>query len=138
MGVEPFLVSSSVECFIAQRLVRLICPKCKNKVTPRQEIMRDFGAVDVDISQVTFYEGKGCEFCKFTGYKGRTGIYEFLAVNDQIREMILQRTSSNLIKKKAIELGMRTLRQDGWDKVKRGLTTISEVIRVTQQEELPE
>ena len=138
MGIEPFLVSSSVECFVAQRLVRLICPKCKNKVTPRKEIMKDFGAVDVDISQVTFYEGKGCEFCKFTGYKGRTGIYEFLVVNDQIREMILQRTSSNLIKKKAIELGMRTLRHDGWDKVKKGLTTISEVIRVTQQEELPE
>ena len=132
------MVSSSVECFIAQRLVRLICPKCKTKVSPREEIMKDFGPVDVNISQVAFYEGKGCEFCKFTGYKGRSGIYEFLVINDQIREMVLQRTSSNLVKKKATTLGMRTLRQDGWDKVKKGLTTISEVIRVTQQEELPE
>lgn len=138
MGIEAFLVSSSVECFVAQRLVRLICPKCKTKVLPREEVVKDFGPVDDDISKTTFYEGKGCEFCKFTGYKGRSGIYELLTVTDEIREMVLQKTSSNFIKKKAIQLGMRTLRQDGWDKVKKGLTTISEVIRVTQQEELAE
>ena len=138
MGIEAFLVSSSVECFVAQRLVRLICPKCKTKVLPREEVIKDFGPVDDDISKTTFYEGKGCEFCKFTGYKGRSGIYELLTVTDEIREMVLQKTSSNFIKKKAIQLGMRTLRQDGWDKVKKGLTTISEVIRVTQQEELAE
>ena len=138
MGIEAFLVSSSVECFVAQRLVRLICPKCKTKVLPREEVIKDFGPVDDDISKTTFYEGKGCEFCKFTGYKGRSGIYELLTVTDEIREMVLQKTSSNFIKKKAIQLGMRTQRQDGWDKVKKGLTTISEVIRVTQQEELAE
>lgn len=138
MGIEPFLVSSSVECFIAQRLVRLICPKCKTKIKPPEEVIKEFGISQSDISSVTFYEGKGCEFCKFTGYKGRTGIYEFLVINDEIREMVLQRTSSNLIKKKATQLGMITLRQDGWDKIKKGLTTVSEVIRVTQQEELAE
>ncbi len=138
MGVEPFLVSSSVECFIAQRLVRLICPKCKNLVKPKEEIIKEFALADTDISRINFYEGKGCEFCKFTGYKGRTGIYEFLVINDEMRAMVLQRTSSNLIKKKATQLGMCTLRQDGWDKIKKGLTTVSEVIRVTQQEELAE
>ncbi|MDP2939567.1 MAG: ATPase, T2SS/T4P/T4SS family [Candidatus Omnitrophota bacterium] len=140
MGIEPYLVSSSVECFIAQRLVRLICPECKFQVPVKEqlfkeEILKEFDLADVDLSKLEIFEGKGCEACKFTGYKGRTGIYEFLVVNDAIREMVLQRLPANQIKKKAVSLGMRTLRQDGWQEVTKGITTVSEVIRVTQQEE---
>ncbi len=136
MGIEPYLVSSSVECFIAQRLVRLICPACKYQAQVKPEMLKGFDLENVDLSQLVIFEGKGCEACKFTGYKGRTGIYEFLAVNDAIREMILQRLPANQIQKKAVSaFGMRTLRQDGWEKVLKGSTTISEVIRVTQEEE---
>jgi len=132
MGVEPFLVSSAVECFIAQRLVRLICQECKTQAKPQPEIVEDFGLdKNLDLSKIIIFEGKGCEACKNTGYKGRTAIYEFLMMNDEIREMILTRQPATLISKKAISLGMHTLRQDGWDKIRQGLTTVAEVIRVT-------
>lgn len=133
MGVEPFLVASSVECFIAQRLVRVICPKCKVEKKPDKGILEEFGVKD-DIDKTKVYEGKGCDFCKFTGYKGRTGIYEFLLMYEDIRDLVLQRASSDQIKKKALKLGMHTLRMDGWKKIKQGLTTINEVIRVTEED----
>lgn len=133
MGVEPFLVASSVECFIAQRLVRVICPKCKVEKKPDKGILEEFGVKD-DIDKTKVYEGKGCDFCKFTGYKGRTGIYEFLLMYEDIRDLVLQRASSDQIKKKALKLGMHTLRMDGWKKIKQGLTTINEVIRVTKED----
>jgi type II secretion system protein E len=138
MGVEPFLLSSSLECLIAQRLVRLICPKCKTAVKPKSEILDQIKDVEINLKEVEFYEGKGCEECRFTGYQGRTGIYEVLPITEPIRELILSRASSQHIKQKAISQGMHTLRQDGLQKVMKGLTTLSEVIRVTQQEELPE
>jgi type II secretory ATPase GspE/PulE/Tfp pilus assembly ATPase PilB-like protein len=134
MGVEPYLVSSSVECFIAQRLVRLLCPQCKEPISLNGEILREFGLTERDVRGLTAYGAKGCEACKFTGYRGREGIYEFLIINDTIRELISSRATANQIKSKAIECGMRTLRQDGWEKVTKGLTTPSEVIRVTQEE----
>ncbi|MBU1852459.1 MAG: Flp pilus assembly complex ATPase component TadA, partial [Candidatus Omnitrophica bacterium] len=133
MGIEPYLVASSVECFIAQRLVRLICPQCKVEKKPDGEILRELGVED-DINSVLIYEGKGCEFCKFSSYKGRTAVYEFLPMSEEIREMVLHRSSSDQIKKKALGLGMHTLRMDGWKKIKQGLTTVSEVIRVTEED----
>lgn len=137
MGIEPFLVSSSIECLIAQRLVRLICPKCKAPVKSKAEILSQIKPAELGSRKnVEFYEGRGCEACKFTGYYGRTGIYEILPVTQPIRELILQRASSQQIKQKAVLSGMRTLRQDGLEKVFAGLTTFSEVVRVTQQEEL--
>jgi type II secretion system protein E len=140
MGVEPFLVSSSLECLIAQRLVRCICPKCKVPVKSKEEILREIKRdINLDLKkEIEIYEGKGCEACRFTGYHSRTGIYEILLVTEPIRELVLARASSQQIKQKAISQGMRTLRQDGLQKVLLGLTTYSEVIRVTQQEELPE
>jgi len=137
MGIEPFLVSSSLECIIAQRLIRLICPKCK-AVIPHNDVIykqvkRDLP--ETDIHKIDIFQGKGCEICRFTGYLGRMGIYEVLTVTEPIRELILSRASSQQIKQKAISLGMRTLRQDGLQKVFKGLTTYSEVVRVTQQEE---
>ncbi|KPK39571.1 MAG: hypothetical protein AMJ78_08275 [Omnitrophica WOR_2 bacterium SM23_29] len=136
MGIEPYLVSSSVECIIAQRLVRLICPECKHPVKGKKEVLLELGVNNIP-DEVEIFEGKGCEACKFTGYRGRTGIYEFLVMNNEIREMVLTRTSSDHIKQRAVKLGMRILRQDGVDKVLRGLTTVSEVLRVTPQEEFP-
>lgn len=136
MGVEPFLVASSVIAFIAQRLVRVICPKCKIKIKPESEIVKELGVPPkMGISKVKMFRGKGCEHCRHTGYKGRTAIYEILVVTDQIRELVLKRSSSDQIKRKALSLGMRTLRQDGWEKINMGITTPEEVIRVTQEEE---
>ena len=133
MGIEPYLAASSVECFIAQRLVRLICPQCKVEKKPDKEILKEFGIEDT-VDNVVIYEGKGCEACKFSGYRGRKGIYEILLMNEEIRDLVLRRASSDQIRKKALELGMRTLRMDGWEKIKRGLTTINEVIRVTKED----
>ncbi|MBL7156756.1 MAG: Flp pilus assembly complex ATPase component TadA [Candidatus Omnitrophica bacterium] len=135
MGVEPFLVASSVNAFLAQRLVRVICPECKRESKPDKEILRELEVTKKEALKVKMLEGKGCESCKYTGYKGRTAIYEVLVVTEEIRKVILDRAASDEIKRKAVSLGMHTLRQDGWQKVKMGITTPSEVIRVTQQEE---
>src|SRR3989339_651370 len=135
MGVEPFLVSSSLECLIAQRLVRLVCPNCKVSYQVTKEALRDFN-LGKEQENIEIFKGKGCSLCKFSGYKGRTGIHEVMLMNNALREMVIQKASSQQIKKKAIECGMRTLRQDGWDKIAKGLTTVEEVLRVTQQEEL--
>ena len=137
MGIEPFLVSSSLECLIAQRLVRRICQKCKTPLKSKNEILLQMK--DIEVTPGTeLFEGKGCEACRFTGYHGRTAIYEILTLSEPIRKMILARASSQQIKQKGVSLGMRTLRQDGLKKVLMGLTTYSEVVRVTQQEELLE
>jgi len=138
MGIEPFLVSSSLGCLIAQRLVRLICPKCKIELKPQKEVLSRIKDVKLPESEMRFYEGKGCEYCRWTGYRGRTGIYEILTITESIRELILSRASSQQIKHKAISQGMRTLRQDGLHKLFKGLTSFAEVLRVTQLEELRE
>ena len=135
MGVEPFLISSSLECLIAQRLVRLVCPNCKVSYQVTKEALRDFN-LGKEQENIEIFKGKGCSLCKFSGYKGRTGIHEVMLLNNALRELVIQKASSQQIKWKAIECGMRTLRQDGWDKIAKGLTTVEEVLRVTQQEEL--
>jgi len=136
MGVEPYLVSSSVLCFIAQRLVRLLCPHCKIPTAITQDMLTEFGLKAADVANLTVYEAKGCEACGLTGYQGRQAIFEFLVMNEEMRALILQKISSVQIKNKAAQLGMRTLRQSGWDKIRQGLTSPSEVIRVTQEEDL--
>jgi type II secretion system protein E len=135
MGVEPFLVTSTVECFIAQRLVRVICPECKHPVKIKQEVLREIGMTQAAMSNASAYEGKGCEACKNTGYRGRTAIYEMLVMHEPIRELVLRRASADEIRKKALALGMKTLRQDGLEKVLQGITTLSEVMRVAESEE---
>jgi general secretion pathway protein E len=135
MGVDPFLVVSSVECFIAQRLVRLICTKCKKAdkrdISPeiRKELLGMKPDLDKDFKIST---GEGCEECSHSGFKGRTGIHEFLGLNRLIKELIMKKSSADDIKQAAIQNGMVTLRQDGWMKVTQGLTTIDEILRVTQ------
>jgi type II secretion system protein E len=129
MGIEPYLVASSVECIIAQRLVRLICPECKHAITDKKAVAR-LGAGNIP-DDALIYEGKGCDKCKFTGFRGRTAIYEFIVMNDEIRHLVLSRASADQIKKKAVAMGMVTLRQDGINKVLKGLTTVGEVMRVS-------
>lgn len=137
MGVEPYLISSCVECIIAQRLVRLICPDCKQKIDPSKALLKEIGVRELP-KDVVLYEGKGCEKCKHSAYRGRTAIYEILVITDPLRDLIMQRVPANIIKKKAQEQGMRTLRQDGWQKIIEGITTIPEVLKVTQEETVVE
>jgi type II secretory ATPase GspE/PulE/Tfp pilus assembly ATPase PilB-like protein len=138
IGIEPYLVASSIEAFIAQRLVRLICPKCKeeDKDAPYNLKYKIAKELALPLEEVKIYKGRGCDSCNFTGFVGRTGIYEILLIDEVIRDLIIKRTSSEEIKKTAINRGMRTLAQDGWQKVVRGLTTPSEVMRVVSEEEV--
>ncbi|MDD5428356.1 MAG: ATPase, T2SS/T4P/T4SS family [Candidatus Omnitrophica bacterium] len=132
IGIEPYLIASSVNAFIAQRLVRTICKNCKEPVKMKND---KFKAEGVTLGkEITVYRGKGCKACNNTGYMGRTGIYEILLVNEEIKKLIVQKTSSDVIKEKAAELGMHTLLQDGWTKILSGATTIEEIIRVIQLE----
>lgn len=134
IGVEPYLIASSVECFIAQRLVRLLCSHCKHATPLTDNIRRDFDLNSASVVPSVIYEAVGCPKCRMSGYTGRQAISEFLMLNDDIRSMILKRTSSGEIQKAAIAAGMKTLRQQGWEKVCLGLTSPSEVLRVTQND----
>jgi len=131
MGVEPFLVSSSCMGIIAQRLVRKICPKCKEAYKPSENLLKGLN-INTDGRDFTFYRGKGCRHCKDTGYKGRIGIFELLTLDDEIRDMILGKASTSHIRKVALKKGMKSLRHDGIIKVINGITTVEEVIRATQ------
>ena len=135
MGIEPFLVASSVEAVMAQRLVRTICPKCKQEQEVERSYIKKIGFPQEEIDSAKFWHGAGCEECRQLGYQGRTGIYEILIVKESIRPLIMNRAPASTIAQRAIEDGMRTLRVDGWKKVKAGMTTIEEVLRVTQTEE---
>lgn len=131
IGVKPFLVASSTRAIMAQRLVRRICEKCKEEVKATDAELRLLGPLADQFAGATLYKGKGCSECRFTGYKGRLGIFEIFVVNDEVRHMIYQRVSAAELRAKARELGMRTLREDGLRKVIAGITTLSEVFRVT-------
>ena len=132
MGIDPFLITSSVEMFVAQRLVRKICSQCKEpSKTPLGKTQLAGLPRGFDSSKPVF-RGKGCNACNKTGYKGRIGIYELLVMNETIRDMILRKESSEKVEAKAIELGMKPMSQDGWEKVFAGITTPEEVQRVTQ------
>ena len=130
MGIEPYLVASSVLCFIAQRLVRTVCPSCREERPAEPGLRQQFGLREEPPPLLRY--GRGCPACKGTGYKGRTAIHEFLALDDLIQPLVLNRSSSHEIARAAIEAGkMRTLRQDGWQKILAGITTPQEVLRVT-------
>jgi type II secretion system protein E len=135
MGIEPFLVASSVEAVMAQRLIRTICPHCKTELKVGREYLERIGFPEADIDTAKVWHGVGCEKCRQLGYQGRKGIYELLLVSEAIRPLILSRAPATTIAQRAMEAGMRTLRTDGWNKVKAGETTIEEIMRVTQIEE---
>src|SRR6266436_4221551 len=135
MGIEPFLVASSVEAVMAQRLVRNICPGCKTERKVEKDYLLKIGFPEDEIATAHFWHGIGCEECRQLGYQGRQGIYEILILNESLRPLILNRSAASTMAHEAIKNGMRTLRTDGWNKVKEGRTTIEEVLRVTQTEE---
>ena len=128
MGIQPYLIVSAARAIIAQRLVRLICPDCKEEVHDASFSMVLNGG------STTYYKGRGCEACRFTGHRGRTAVYEILLVTDAIRELILRKASASEIKKEAVRLGMKTLYQHGLQKVALGETTPEEIMMITQSE----
>jgi type II secretion system protein E len=135
MGIEPFLVASSVEGLIAQRLVRVLCGECKATFTPGPEILARLKGNRLDSVGADFMRSTGCERCRYTGFRGRTAIYEIIKVDEELKQMIVARRPSNEIKQSALGAGMRTIREDGWIKVRAGITTIDEVLRVTMEDE---
>ncbi len=132
MGIESFMIASSVIGVMAQRLLRMVCVKCKEQYTPPRDAIKRLGMnLDVlDKGEVTFYRGRGCDVCKGSGYKGRVGVYELMPVSDKVRELILARASSYAIREAAIEAGMRTLKDDAMEKILLGITTLEESLRV--------
>ena len=134
MGIENFLISSALLGVLAQRLVRVICPDCKAEkpLAPALRIeMEHLGKKDIKV-----YHGKGCKACSQTGFRGRCGIYELLVIDDKIRELILKKSTAQIIRDQARQKGMTTLREDGWDKVVKGITTVEEILRVTQNDRI--
>jgi len=133
MGIEPFLLASVVRAFLAQRLVRTICPDCKTVAGYPVDYLREIGApMPADMK---FYRGTGCDHCRHTGYRGRAAIFEIVAVNENLRRMVIRKETGTAMKARAIADGMDTLRDDGWRRVVKGQTTVEEVVRVTQQDE---
>ena len=133
MGIEPYLISSSVVAVMAQRLLRVICPECKRPYTPDEQVLSLWPENEkLSATKGQLYKGPGCENCLDTGYLGRTGIFELLVIDDDIKELISKRHGSHIIKEAAIEKGMSTLREDGLHKALAGETTLEEVCRVTQ------
>lgn len=134
MGVEPFLITSTLQAILGQRLLRTICPNCKRAQEPTPEDLEEFGVTRSEVSDIVFYKGAGCDECSYTGYKGRMGIFELLALSEEIKDLILRRATTDEIQAMALHQGMVSMRQDGWLKICLGLTTFEEVSRQTPQE----
>jgi type IV pilus assembly protein PilB len=131
MGLEPFLISASLEGILGQRLVRRVCKSCKTAYEPGHDIIEMLGADALEIADKQFFFGKGCPECSQTGYRGRQGLFELLMVTDAIRELVTKKAPTLVLKQKAMEQGMRTLRDDGLRAIFDGLTTIDEVLKYT-------
>jgi type II secretory ATPase GspE/PulE/Tfp pilus assembly ATPase PilB-like protein len=134
MGIEPYLVCSSLIAVMAQRLVRLVCPQCKRPYLPGKEERLALSVSRPLSDGKTFYKGAGCSCCSSTGYKGRSGIFELMVLDDELKELVITNARPDVIKQVSLRKGMHTLRQDGMRKVFDGDTTVEEVLRVTQDE----
>jgi len=130
MGVEPFLISASVIAVVAQRLARKLCEKCKEPMLPPPELMRRLGVKEAEFEDATFFRPVGCDHCNQRGYKGRTGVYEMLTLNEEVGEMIVRRAPVSEVAQVAIAAGMTTLLKDGMTKARQGQTSLDEVLRV--------
>jgi general secretion pathway protein E/type IV pilus assembly protein PilB len=135
MGVKPFLVASAVRAIMAQRLIRKVCAKCKTPYKPTEYEMESLKLNPDEVKNATIFRGAGCNECAKTGYRGRMGIYEIFQIDDEVRRLIYEKVPSNVIRARARELGMRTLREDGIRKIMAGITTPEEVISITQGDE---
>ncbi len=133
MGVEPYLVSSSVVGVVAQRLMRCICENCKEEYEPEHDILVGLGIDGPEYHDIKYYRGRGCEECKFLGYKGRTAIYEIMMMDEEVRDLTVQRVSTSVLKQAALNNGMKTLRMAALEKVRKGVTTLDDLMRVTQE-----
>ena len=133
MGIEPFRIASVIRAIAAQRLVRVLCPECKEVYAPEPEALRGAGMDPAQIQGKKVYRGKGCPACAGTGYRGRTAIYEILRVSETIRQLIMKKADSSTVARKALEEGMKGLHEDGVGKVLAGITTLEEIVRVTQE-----
>lgn len=131
IGVKPFLVASATRAIMAQRLIRRVCPKCKEPYTPTDYEMKTLNLDPAELAKTTIFKGRGCTDCSRTGYRGRTGIYEIFFVDEEMRRLIYERVPSNVLRIQARELGMRTLREDGVRKIMSGVSTPEEVISIT-------
>jgi len=135
MGAEAFLLASTLNVVVAQRLVRKICPSCIAKYTPDEVVLKKLSKeLGSEAEKLKFYKGKGCDDCNHKGYSGRIGIYEIMPVTEKLREVIIQRPTTEQLFKEAVADGMITMMRDGMDKVSSGLTTIEEVFRVAKEE----
>ena len=131
IGIQPFLVSSSIQAIMAQRLVRTLCQNCKEPFEAPPYELRAVGLTEEDVANVTLYQPRGCPECKNTGYKGRLGIFEMMEMDTELRDMAFHKVATNRLRDQAIASGMRTLMQDGLRKILRGITSIDEVLRIT-------
>jgi type IV pilus assembly protein PilB len=131
MGIEPFNVASAVNLIVAQRLVRRICEDCKEEHQYAEEELLALGITQAQAEGLTFHKGTGCDACNNTGYKGRQGLYEVMAMTPDVRRLILKGESAEDIKQQAVKDGMLTLRMDGMEKVRKGVTTLEEVVKET-------
>jgi type IV pilus assembly protein PilB len=135
LGVEPFLITATLEGIVAQRLVRRICGRCRTKYEPTPEQLWELGLTPDDVKGRIFYYGRGCDRCNGTGYRGRTGLFEVMVFNDEIRSLIMQQASTNIIREAGRRGGMKLLRDNGLEAVFDGTTTIEEVVKETIMEE---
>src|SRR5690606_16008549 len=134
MGIEPFLLTSTLQVVVGQRLVRTVCQSCRSPYIPTDEELEAFGVSRDEVADIIFSHGRGCDECNMTGYRGRIGLYEVLPVTETINELILQRASADDVHALAVHERMMTMRQDGWLKVCYGITTFDEVNRQTHPE----
>jgi type IV pilus assembly protein PilB len=136
LGLEPFLITATLEGIVGQRLVRTICTRCKEEFKPTEEILIEVGLKSEVLKDRTFFHGVGCEYCRGTGYSGRQAIFEIMLLDDDIRSLIMKRASTGVIREAARKRGMRTLRESGLLAIFDGTTTVEEVISQTIQEEV--
>ena len=134
MGIDDYLLVSTLLAVLAQRLVRVICPNCKESYEPDMGFHKHIYKVVDDPSSAKFYRGTGCKLCSQTGYKGRQGIYELFMLDDEIRQLVMQKPDISALRSMARKKGMRLMRDDGWVKVLQGTTSVEELFRVTQED----
>jgi len=134
MGIEPFLISSAVILILAQRLIRKICTECREPIKVHPQLLIDLGVPPDEVRSFPTFKGKGCPICSGSGYKGRLGLYEVMPMKEEVKELVLARASTSEVKKEAIRMGMKTLRQSGISKIRDGMTTIEEVLRATMED----
>ncbi|MGB2986975.1 MAG: ATPase, T2SS/T4P/T4SS family, partial [Phycisphaerae bacterium] len=135
LGLDPFLITATLEAVVAQRLVRRICTDCKTEYRPTEEQLLEVNLRPEDVGDRVFYYGKGCDYCNNTGYRGRHGIFEIMVLDDRLRELIMQRVATAILRREAIKQGMRTLREVGLLAIYDGVTSLDEVVRETIIEE---